>query len=656
MIISSIKFILLVVFALVIPGYVLIKKLPIKSLSLKIFLSSCVGMVIIPLVAFIAGTLGLSWINLIILLVLNFLFFFRKDYRDFAGVKRLKEINKKDILVILLIIAGCLFQSLTMYRSGQMYDFGIGYWGPTARDGVWHQALIGQLVKTIPPQNPGFSATLLTNYHYFYDLLLAEATILTKIPIVDLVYRLFPTLFSLLFGVGTYHLAKTFSKSRYVTLFGLYFAYFSSSFGWIVEYLREKHFGGESAFWMNQPVSINLNPPFAISLILIIAVILLFLAYRDNKSLKIGLPLILISGVLIEFKVYAGLIIIGTLILISLESALIKKDFSYWKITLPVLLIASLLFFPQSSGVLGFMEFKPFWFVNSAIASSDRVGWIKLSQAIQAYSATGNWFKFILAEFLAFTIFVIGNLGTRILGIPLALSLWKKNFLTLGKYCFLFWLLLLSFIIPFFFIQKGNPWNTIQFGYYFLYFAALFTGVYLANLYDKWAKKFYVVIIFLLLLITPTSSYTTFTFAYTNNPPARLTKGEDQALNFLKEQKDGVVLTPAFNPGLRQLYKNPFPLAVYDTTSYVAAFSGKVVFLEDEIQQGILGNDYSKRAAETQKFFGQTDTAWSKQFLKDNKISYVYLPKLFNISLKLSSRGVKKIFENGDALLYEVMR
>lgn len=656
MIISSLKFILFVIFALVIPGYALVKKLPIKSLGLKIFLSISVGMVILPLTAFVAAKADLTWLTLIVLLALNILFFFRRDYRDLAGIFQFKGVDKKDIWVILFIIAGCLFQSLTMFRSGQMYDFGIGYWGPTARDGVWHQALIGQLVRSIPPQNPGFSTTLLVNYHYFYDLLVAEVTILTKIPVVDLVYRLFPIFFSFLFGIGTYHLVKTFSKSRYVTIFGLYFAYFSSSFGWIVEYLREKHFGGESSFWMNQPVSMNLNPPFAISMVLVIAATLLFLAYRNSKSLKVGLPLILISGVLVEFKVYAGLIIIGTLILISLEAALIKKDFSYLKVSLPVLLIASLLFFPQSSGVLGFMEFKPFWFVNSAIAASDRVGWLKLAQATQAYSATGNWFKFILAELLAFAIFVIGNLGTRILGIVFALFLLRKTFLRLNKYCFIFWLSFISFIIPLFFIQKGNPWNTIQFGYYFLYFAALFTGVYLANLYEKWEKKFYVVIIFLLLLITPVSSYTTFTFAYTNEPPARLTKGEDQALSFLKEQKDGIVLTPAFNQGLRQLYKNPFPLAVYDTTSYVSAFSGKVVFLEDEIQQGILGNDYSKRAAETQMFFGQINTTWAKQFLKDNKISYVYLPKIFNFSLGFNNGVVKKIFENSDALLYEVMR
>ena len=82
------------------------------------------------------------------------------------------------IILTILIILGTVFQGLIMFKSGILHDFGIGYWGPLARDGVWHEALVGQLLKSTPPVNPGLAGQLLVNYHYFYDLLLDFFTII----------------------------------------------------------------------------------------------------------------------------------------------------------------------------------------------------------------------------------------------------------------------------------------------------------------------------------------------------------------------------------------------------------------------------------------------------------------------------------------------
>ena len=111
------------------------------------------------------------------------------------------------IFLPVLIILGTIFQGVAMFRSGIMYDFGIGYWGPLARDGVWHEALVGQLNRGIPPGNPGFAGQLLTNYHYFYDLLVSAVHSL-GVPSNFLIYRFFPVIFSILFGIGTYKLAN----------------------------------------------------------------------------------------------------------------------------------------------------------------------------------------------------------------------------------------------------------------------------------------------------------------------------------------------------------------------------------------------------------------------------------------------------------------
>ena len=559
-------------------------------------------------------------------------------------------------VVVVLIILGTIFQGLTMFRSGQKYDFGIGYWGPTARDGVWHQALVESLKRHVPPKNPGLAGVKLTNYHYYYDLLVAKTGVITGISTTDLIYRIFPVIFSILFGIGTLLLSQELFKSKRTDIFCLFFSYFGSSFGWVVEFIRERHFGGESAFWMNQPVSMNLNPPFAISMIMVIWITILFMKFQKKVSWKIATPLIILSGLLIEFKVYAGIIVLGALLAVSIKSLFIKKNASYFWISIPAIILSALLFIPQVSINGSFFEFKPFWFIHSMIDSPDRVGWLRLASARVNYLLAGNYPKFVLAEILAFFIFAIGNLGTRVVGLVPAYRIWKKNILTSGKFCFIFWMSVLSFVIPLFFVQKGNPWNTIQFGYYFLYFSSLFAGFALAKISTMKPKIFALGLVFLILIITPISSYTTFTFAYTNAPPARLTNGEFQALEFLKSSEDGVVLTPLFDKSFRFSYVNPFPLVVYDTTAYVAAFSGKPVFLEDEGQQEILGSNYLGRKAEVQNFFSGSDFTSKENFLRENNIKYIYIPKIYKYSLVDLKRITNVIYENNEVFIYEFLK
>lgn len=549
------------------------------------------------------------------------------------------------LVITVLILSGIIFQSLTMFRSGRMYAYGIGYWGPTARDGVWHQALVERLRVKVPPENPGLSGNLLFNYHYYYDLVAAKTANITGISTPNIIYRVFPIIFSLLFGLGTLLLAQMLFKNRLASLFSLFFAYFGSSFGWVVEFIRERHFGGESAFWMNQPVSMNLNPPFAISMVMMIGITILFQKYMFTKSWKIALPIIILSGLLIEFKVYAGVIVLGAMLLYSIQSYIVRKDLSTLKVLIPSLVISALLFLPQIDLSNGFFEIKPFWFNHSMIDSTDRVGWFKLSSARVNYQLGGNWFKYIIAEFLAFTIFIVGNLGTRVVSF--------SSILKLKKYPFIYWIMLLSFCIPLLIIQKGNPWNTIQFGYYFLYFSAIFAGYAMSQIL-KMKKKFVAYFITLIIIIiTPISSYTTFTFAYTNTPPARLTVQEFEALERLRYQPNGVVLTPLFDKSKRSDYNNPFPLVVYDTTAYVSAFSGKPVYLEDEGQQEILGSDYKVRKTNIQKFFSGSDVKWKETFLKENNIKYIYLPKLYSYSLVILDKIVSIVYENDEVVIYK---
>lgn len=645
-----IKFILFVPIVLFIPGFLLVRSLNFRSQPSDFFLSVISGMVMLTLTAYIGGLLKMQWFTFIYVAASVGIFILKKYYLE-VNLKGIKFTpDKINLLLILTFVVGAIFQSLSLLRSGWVYDFGIGFWGPLGHDGIWHQALINQLITQVPPQNPVLSGEVLTNYHYFFDLLVAETVRLSQIPVMDLLYRFYPLTFSILLGLGTYLLVMKITGSRIATLISLYFVYFAGSFGWIVEFIRERHFGGESAFWVNQPVSMNLNPPFAISLLIVIAIVLVLGSVKEKIKFIPGLLLVILIGALMEFKVYAGVVVLSSLFFISLGTALVGKNFSYFKVLVLSVLVAALVFLPQNMGAGDLLVLSPFWFINSMVDFPDRVGWIRLSSARDAYFARGEWFKFLGAETLALVIFIIGNLGLRFIGLSSMISGVKDK---LGKDMVFTVVLLMSavsLVTPLVFIQKGNPWNTIQFMYYFLYFVAIFSGAAIVSLFNRLPKGIGWAVVAAILVLTPINAAVTFRSALYPSPPSRLTMSELEGLSVLKSLPDGTVLTYPYDKNMRAKLSDPFPLFVYETTAYVSAFSGKSTFVEDEIQNEILQADYRKRLTAVLGFFQSFD----RSFFTNWDIRYIYLLKSKNIGIDPVTLGLEKIYENSEVLIYGI--
>jgi hypothetical protein len=546
------------------------------------------------------------------------------------------------IISLILIILGTIFQGIAMFRSGQLYHYGIGYFGPLARDGVWHETLVAQLKLAAPPINPGFAGQLLTNYHYFYDLSIASISKYLSIPSPFLIYRFFPILFSILLGIGTYILAQRLFKKKIVSWLSVFFAYFGSSFGWIVSLVKHQPIGGESAFWANQPVSMNLNPPYAISLVIIIFAILLLDLYLKKPNFVKGFVLSVVIGTLVGFKAYAGAVVISALFFLTLKKIFFEKNYAL----LPIFILSSIIFIGVylsiSRGAVSLIGFQPLWLIDTMIDAGDRVGIPSFTAKRFAYLGGHKWFYFGAIELIGLLIFFVGNLGTRIV------ALWglRKKFFKDDLHIFIFLMMGASVIPALLFVQKGNPWNVIQFFYYFLYFVGLYAAFALS--------KLSIPVMVLVLLITPISSFATFRSQLYPNPPAYLPTGEYQALKFLSGEPTGTVLKHPYDASLRGGYKDPYILSVYADNAYVSAFSGLPVYIEDAEQQIVLDTNYKGRLDSANRFFIETDLSWSKKFLKDENIRYIYLPKIYHLPAAEQEYPMTKIFENNDVNIYKV--
>lgn len=644
-----IKFSLFLLIGCLVPGSILINNILNKESSLyqKITIAITLGFILLTLFFYILSLFKVK--ELIFVYLLMNTVYLISSYKKLSSFLSLKI--KFKFLPLLLIIVGTIFQQLPMFKNGLIFPYGMGLWGPNTHDSMWHISLINQLTRSVPPQNPIFADTTLKNYHFFYDLLVSATAFLTGVPVLDLVFRFYPIIFSLLLGIGTYYLMKTLFESRLNNfqmnvsiLISLFLIFFAGSFGWVVEYIKARNFSGESAFWANQSISFNLNPPFALSLIIVIIILQLLSKLSKNNKFSI-LVLTILCGSLIVFKTYAGVLVLLSLFIV----AVLKRSLDYLIIFFTSLGLSVLLFLPSFNTAEKIIIFSPFWFIHSMIDSPDRVGWVRLSLARITGWEKGNWFKFLSAEVISFFIFLIGNLGMRFFALFSLIRM--KTIFQRREYLFIFIFSSAAFFIPILFIQAGNPWNTIQFVYYFLYFAALVAGVVISIIF-RFKRILALIIILPILIITPINSWTTASSYLSYRPHAFISTKELEALNFLKSQREGVVLTYPYNSKLKKNLPEPWPLFVYDSTAYVSAISQKSTFVEDEPQNQILLTDYKKRIISSKDFFLRPDLS-GEQFLKDNNIKYIYIPKRFNLSIDEKLFTVDKIFENKEVLIYQ---
>ncbi len=557
----------------------------------------------------------------------------------------------KSLQKFFLILAGSLAWSLTMVKSGLVYDYGVGFWGANGHDGVWHISLIRALSNG-SFEMPIFAGEQIKNYHIGFDLLLAFVNRITTIPVSLLYFQIFPPITAILIGFLTYKFVLNWKKSKTAAFWSTFFVYFGGDLGWFVYLLKNGHFGVvESMFWIQPSALTLINPPYALSLVLILLGLNLMFLQKQKSSLFGFLFLIIFFGLLVQTKVYAGLVVLAALLLTAIYELLINKKLNYFKVFLCSLIISFLAFLPnlKSSSLL---VFKPFWILETMMTSSDRFGWVRFGEAMINYRLGGEWLKAVIAYIIAFFVFLLGNLGTRFL----AGFYWTK-FLRRKKPesfdVFISTAIVIGLIVPLFFVQKGTAWNTIQFSYYSLFFISIVTGMVFSGILQKSKTKLARYLsIFIMLLFTLPTTVSVLTNFLSSKPPAILPRQELAALEFLSQMPKGVVLVMPFDrtAAEKNVYYPPRPLYLYESTSYVSAYSGQPVWLEDEVNLDIMGYNWQDRRFQLEEVLSSNEHQKLMDFLVKENISYIYvINKSKYASLFL---GRNKIYENELVSIY----
>lgn len=648
-------FLILVFICFTVLGFAILRRfLPDLDDIEKFTVTSVFGLVIFTLSAYILAAVHLRFLMYIFPIVgVWSLIKFRHEIFSFKP-----KISHK-IFFLLVFIIGIVGMVAVNAPSGLPYRDGIYFWSSHGHDGVWHLALMEQMKTAIFPfQNPELSGNKLQNYHFFVDLLMSEFGRMFRFSSLDIYFRFMPVVFALLLGLASFIFVRAWSKSELAGIWAMFFTYFAGSFGYLLYIPTHKSLGGESIFWVSQTQSVLGNPPHAAAFIIVTAFLFCFLKYLSTRKFIFFLLCTILGGAAVEFKVYAGMLILGGLLLVGIFELLFKRKFQTLLLFLATFTISFIIYFPNSANSQDFLIWEPWWFIRTMVVVPDRLNWIDLELRRQTYIAEHNWKRVVQLETTAFLIFLFGNLGMRFLGLWTLVKKLRQSFFQNTFDVFLLSITTVAFFIPVFFLQKGVAWNTIQFNQYFLllfgFLAAITVSEFLCLIKNGSLK--FVISLLIIILAVPTQLGLLWQF-YSNPALSKVSYEELAALNFLKSQgnSDAVILTAPFNKYERDKYKNPpIPIYAWYDTGYVPAFSGKQTLISDEEQVNIMGYDVSKMLENRSEAFESMDYQKMNNFLKNYAIDYIYLVWDQKIATSSSYLDVDLVFQNKDARIFKV--
>jgi len=655
LILKFIFFIFLSVSAFTIPGLILFKILRIKyPVWEKITLSTVVGFTLYTLLTYLFHLINLPILSIFFILFAS-LYFLKTHKQILPRVST--KIKNKDLIIIIVCLIGIAGQLAVIAPSGMLNKKGDMYfYSSHGHDGSWHVALMNEIQNGFPIKNPDYSGERLVNYHFLSDIAPADFNQFFRLSSLDLYFRYFPFLYSVLLGSLAFYLGKTLSKSFWGGVGAASFTLFAGSFGYIVTWLKEKTIGGESIFWSSQIQSSSGNPPQIISNFIFLAD-LIFIYNYFKKPQKNHLPIIIIlTGILSLTKIYALIVILPALLIVSLIRLMREKKCDMLLTSVIAVTFSLLLYLPNTSGSESFLIFQPWWFIRTLIVEPSRLNLINWELKRQTYLAEKNLPRVLQIEIYGLIMFIFGNIGTRSLGFYWFYNNRKKIFKNYF-YQILVISITISFTFPLLFLQKGVAGNTIQTFQYFLLIMGVLAGIsvyqILIKIHSISIRRLILIVIIVLSIPTQVSLLYQF---YSNPPVTKITKAELRALNFLKNKssKDSVILTPPYDQYSKFKSETTPHIWAWYNTSYVPAFSKRTEFFTDYEQMDIMGYNIQKRQKIQKQIFFEQDTKKVKNMITKNKINYLYFPKKIRPVIKLSKIPLEKIFENEDVEIWKL--
>lgn len=238
-----------------------------------------------------------------------------------------------------------------------------------SHDQAWHASLIQELNINYPPEIPGFAGQTLKNYHFFYDLIIANQLQLFGGSVFYYIEVIYPILISLFYGISIYRVISYITKSKYIHYLTIFLAYFSHSLIYLYHNLSNNP---QMLIVFDQPAIFLYNQQTVLSISVILYLLILISKIKTKFNITLNLASISLVTFLLSLKIYAYITIVIFLIFLFIFR-MVKSNFNLKKnlnlIFIAICSISLSLAIVLLNYQLGqsFLHFQPGWIVTEYI-------------------------------------------------------------------------------------------------------------------------------------------------------------------------------------------------------------------------------------------------------------------------------------------------
>lgn len=627
-----------------IPGRVVLGKYvktnPLESLVLSVFL----GMSLWGIQGYVFGYLNLRFLTYAYLTI-NWFIWIKFLANEKSKIKESFKLVIQDKWLVIILTIGIPISIVSVFTSGLPGNDGVGFYGINPIDGSFHIALINSLVRQIPPEEPGMAGVLVSNYHYWSNLILAEIIRVYKLPVTNLFYQYFPSFLALFYGLAAYLFGKLITNDKNTGRFFVFFVLFAGNLGYLVMFLLSGDINFSLAS-LDNGVLLFTNPPRVLAQAVFLAGTIAVIKWLKTEKMSWGVISALMMGITVGIKVYVG-------IFASLGMGILFFYFVYQKklkMIVPIMLsalLSILIFFPTNKNAGG-LFWAPFSWPKHFFAQGE-ASLLMWHLQMDEFKVHNNTLRIALLTTQMTITFLVITLGTRVLGVfGLIYSLRKINklllvFLVIPSITFVF--------IGLMFLQESGIFESFNFIAVASLIASFFTAVFLGGLMNKYIsnkrKLFRWVYLGIVLVIV------SLTFPRTLFDARRFYN--------LYDLKSGYILSwmdVSFFENMK--YEIDRELVITDPTDslgqyspYVAAFTGKRMYFSGEGVLKAHGLDVSERGTNVKDLFTETNPKAFVERIGDLGVKYIYLRKPASDTFK-NDEYFKVVIEDENNLLLTI--
>ena len=528
------------------------------------------GLSLLPLILFFGRFFSeTTWLLIIYLIITIY-------YLNKLKVKfRPPKIKPAIVLVIMAGSAALALPYLTILNLDQI-TLAIA----SNHDQAWHASLTYHLTQT-----PGFSGQTLTNYHYFYDLILSANASIFQVKPEVLLQLVYPTLFATLFGFAVFRSLTQITKKLGFQILGILLAFFGNNLS----------FTSSNSLLLDQPLMFIFNHQTVLSIAIFLYFQIMLVKQIKKPIIKRAFLIGIVLASLVYLKIYAFFILSLSLLFVTIKN--LKK---LWPGLISAGLLTGLILiltFKPSSSML---VFKPFWLIT---AFTDK---IIVPFLPQLYARSRQ----LYFKPLVFGLILFLNYHFKLLSIFIKK---RSNFVNL-----LGLTTIVSLLALFFTFQTQSPYNIIQFAPY----ATISLGILLVAFANQLKPKLGQALLLLALGLSLPSSFKTIISHAKSKPelpPLQLELVE--VIKPLNTLPSGVTLSLVD----RDYHRIPDPHRPLNFigNNLIGSIGRKPAFFADQKQLEVLSIDYQSRLDQVNHL--KQDFCHDKSLLKQEKIQYLIL-------------------------------